>query len=110
MTEPSPVEGPTTPGLVAALPSVSAAATDPELVEVVDAVNDYVRGFLTPTGDGWAPNHVFGATLLAGQMYRRRGSTGVEFGPSGDPVYLQRNHPDIARMLGIGPWAPPRVG
>lgn len=104
------MEGPTTPGLVAALPSVSAPATDPELVEVVAAVNAYVARFLSPTGDGWAADHVFGATLLAGQMWRRRGSTGVEFGPNGDPVYLQRNHPDVARLLGLGPWVPPRVG
>jgi hypothetical protein len=25
-------------------------------------------------------------------------------------VYLQRNHPDIARLLQIGHWTPPRVG
>jgi hypothetical protein len=110
MTTPTP-PGPATPVLVAALPSVSAPADDPELIEVVDAVNAHLRRFLVPGGDGeWSDDHVFGAVLLAGQLYRRRGSSGIEFSQAGDPVYLQRNHPDIARLLQIGHWTPPRVG
>lgn len=104
-------DGPTTPELVAGLPTVAATADDPDLVALVEGVNANLRRFLVPGGDGaWAADHVQGATLLAGQMWRRRGGTGVEFSPSGDPVYIQRNHPDIARLLGLGPWQRPVVG
>lgn len=115
MTSPS-LPGPAFPDLVAALPTVNADAADPQLKEVVDGINANLRRFLSPvTGsDGaryWSEDHVLGATLLAGQLWRRRGAAGsVEFSPSGDPVYLQRNHPDIARLLGLGAFTPPRVG
>jgi len=105
--------GPTTPALVADLKTVTAAADEPDLVELVDGVNAYLRRFLSPDGDGfWGADRTLGATLLAGQMWRRResGGTGMEFSPAGDPVYIQRNHPDIARLLGVGPWVRPVVG
>jgi len=106
-------EGPTTPELVADLRNVSAAPDEPDLAEVVAGVNAYLRRFLSPGGDGmWAADHVLGATLLAGQIWKRResGGAGVEIAPSGDPIYIQRNHPDIARLLGVGPWVRPVVG
>ena len=47
-----------------------------------------------------------------GRLYRRRNSpAGVEsFSDIGGAVYVQRNDPDIAMMLGIGTYARPVIG
>lgn len=43
-----------------------------------------------------------GAMLLAWRWYQRRASPlGVVIAPSGDPVEILRNDPDIARLLGV---------
>jgi hypothetical protein len=107
--------GPTTSALVLELPTVKLGEgeTEAELVDLVEGINANLRRFLAPGGDGfWAPDHTLGATLLAAQVWKRRssGGAGVEFSPAGDPVYIQRNHPDIARLLGLGPWVRPVVG
>ncbi|QFG13038.1 head-to-tail adaptor [Gordonia phage Schiebs] len=59
----------------------------------------------------WPANVAEGATMLAARLHRRRNSpSGVEsFGELG-PVYVQRNDPDVAMLLGLGAWTPPRVG
>ncbi len=51
-----------------------------------------------------------GAIMLAARLYRRRNSpAGVEsFGELG-PVYVSRNDPDLAMVLGLGNYARPRV-
>jgi hypothetical protein len=81
----------------------------------VDAVNDLCvcSWALTANVDGknWPPRQVLGATMLAVRLYRRRDSpAGVAtFGAEG-AAYVTRNDPDVAQLLGIGAYAPPRVG
>jgi hypothetical protein len=52
-----------------------------------------------------------GARMLAGRLYRRRNNPAgmAEFAAEG-PVFIQRNDPDIAMLLRIGAYTPPRVG
>jgi hypothetical protein len=59
----------------------------------------------------WKPQFTHGATMLAARIYRRRNSpAGVEsFGELG-PLYVQRNDPDIAILLGLGSYRRPAVG
>lgn len=52
-----------------------------------------------------------GATMLAARLYRRRNSPeGVATFTADGAVYVQRNDPDVAMLLGIGAYAPPVVG
>ena len=52
-----------------------------------------------------------GATMLAARLYRRRNSPeGVATFTAEGAVYVQRNDPDVALLLGIGSYAPPVVG
>jgi len=109
MTAPT-ADGPTSVGQVAAqlsLPEDTEGFTD-----VVAAVNSLVRGWLTPAPDGeWAAHHRYGATLLAARMYRRKDSpAGFQLQGMEGAVYVSRNDPDIAQLLGLGAFAPPRVG
>lgn len=84
----------------------------------VDGVNAWVARlpYASTTDAGgvtsWAADVVYGANLLAGRLYRRRNSpAGVEsFSDLGGAVYVQRNDPDVAQMLGIGTYARPVVG
>lgn len=59
----------------------------------------------------WKQQFAHGATMLAARIYRRRNSpAGVEsFGELG-PLYVQRNDPDIAILLGLGSYRRPAVG
>jgi hypothetical protein len=80
----------------------------------VDAVNDLctVQLGVAANADGtWPPRKALGATMLAVRLYRRRDSpAGVAtFGAEG-AAYVTRNDPDVAQLLGIGAYAPPRVG
>lgn len=83
---------------------------DSELSRVVDAVNSLL---ITWFGDRttWTHSFTMGGVMLAARIYRRRNSpAGVEsFGEMG-PVYVQRNDPDIALMLGLGNYRRPMVG
>jgi hypothetical protein len=49
--------------------------------------------------------------MMAGRLFRRRESpAGVAaFGELG-AVYVMRNDPDVAMLLGLGSWAKPMVG
>jgi hypothetical protein len=109
MTAPTPA-GPTSTDQVAAM--LSLAADDPELPAVVAAVNTLVGGWLTPAPDGeWAAHHRYGATLLAARFYRRRESvTGFQLQGMDGAAYVARTDSDIAQLLGLGAFAPPRVG
>lgn len=53
-----------------------------------------------------------GATMLAARLYRRRNSPAgiTAFGTDGGAVYVQRQDPDVALLLGLGAYARPRVG
>lgn len=84
---------------------------------IVAAVNAKVRQWPCSTvavnlADWSTAAHVVeGATMLAARLYRRKNSpAGVEaFGTEG-AVYVMRNDPDVAMLLGLGPWQPPAVG
>ncbi|MBF6085295.1 hypothetical protein IU485_28400 [Nocardia cyriacigeorgica] len=84
------------------------------LAAVVASVNDLMtHWFASPAiaAAGWPDRYVQGAVMLASRVYRRRNSpSGVEsFGELG-PIYVQRNDPDIAQLLGMGHYARPAVG
>lgn len=83
------------------------------LTELVDAVTALVASYhAAPAADDeWPPNLQLGATMLAARLYRRRNSpAGVEALGELGPVYVSRNDPDLAQLLKIGRYAPPRVG
>lgn len=110
MTLPTPPDGPTSIGQVAAM--LALPADHVELPGVVAAVNSLVLGWLTPGPDGdWAAHHRYGATLLAARFYRRKDSpAGFQMQGMEAAVYVSRNDPDVAQLLGLGAFAPPRVG
>ncbi|WP_330182820.1 phage head-tail connector protein [Nocardia sp. NBC_01503] len=94
--------------------SLTDTSDDAALTEVVDAVNDLMAHWFGPAvivADEWPDRLVQGAVMLAARIYRRRNSpSGVEsFGELG-PIYVQRNDPDIAHLLGLGAYARPAVG
>lgn len=123
MTEPTPAE-PTTAG-PATLATVSRAifgtdvppaAERSDVVDAVDAVNSWIatRPHLAPVAGSdppeWVPHHRYGARLLAARIYRRKDSpAGVLQGYDG-AVYVQRNDPDVAQLLGLGAYRKPRIG
>jgi len=54
---------------------------------------------------------VQGSTMLAARLFRRRNTPdGVSAFADLTPVYVQRNDPDVALLLNLGPWARPAVG
>lgn len=90
----------------------SDVSDDAALTAVVDAVNGLMVEWKgQPAAPGWPVQHVQGAVMLAARVYRRRNSpSGVEsFGELG-PLYVQRNDPDIAQLLGMGAYTRPKVG
>lgn len=126
MTTPSPAaslpSGPAAAEAVAGRLSISFTAGSPpaDVVAVVEAVNDWFIGHLgrkpdpTPDGSAWLPwplRWVEGCNMLAGRIYNRRNSpAGVAtFGAEG-AVYVSRNDPDVAMLLGIGSYTRPQVG
>jgi len=59
----------------------------------------------------WPADITEGAVMLAARLHRRRNSpAGVESFNELGAVYVQRNDPDIAMLLGIGAYLPPRIG
>lgn len=104
---------PTPPATSAALVAAQLQmdATDAAILErlgpATDAANAWVAAHATTRG----PLRTFGATMLAARWYRRRNSPeGVATMGQETPVYVQRNDPDLAQLLGIGAYAPPVVG
>ena len=84
-----------------------------ELAPVIAAVEALVTSYNeTPVdGEQWPANLQLGAVMLAARIYRRRNSpAGVESMGEIGPVYVSRNDPDLAQLLKIGKYAPPKVG
>lgn len=108
--------GPATRDAVKAALKVSGSDQDSEIDRVVEAVNDYVAALPVATPnpvdpDPWPARVVQGAVMLATRLHRRRLSpAGVEAFGSEGPVYVQRNDPDVALLLGLGSYAKPAVG
>lgn len=89
-----------------------AAADTTGLAESVDAVNSWLATVLDPpaAGQGWPAHLEHGATMLAATYWRRR-ATPDGVAAFGDmTAFVQRNDPDAMRLLGIGPYAIPKVG
>jgi hypothetical protein len=116
-----PVQGPATLDGVRAFLRYKEGDTqdDAELEDVVDATNALVRCWpcsASAVGTELEPgefpaNVVRGAVMMAGRLFRRRESpSGVAaFGDMG-AVYVQRNDPDVAMLLGLGVYSTPQVG
>ncbi|MFC4127388.1 head-tail connector protein [Nocardia rhizosphaerae] len=88
--------------------------TDDDLIAgAVAAVNALVwRWFGTDeiAASGWPVDQAQGAVMLAARVYRRRNSpSGVEALGELGPVYVSRNDPDIAALLGLGAYERPTV-
>lgn len=90
---------------------------DARLDALVAAVNAQLRRWpcveLAKDQEDWskAVDVVHGANMLAARLFRRRNSpSGVEAFGSDGAVYVSRNDPDVAQLLGLGSWARPQVG
>lgn len=78
------------------------------LQQVVDAVNAVVPSWIDPP---FTDAHKMGATMLAARVYRRKNSpAGVEALGELGPVYVSRNDPDLAMLLGLHNYRVPKVG
>lgn len=98
---------------------------DLSLESAINAVNEMIVGwpcsekFLAGLpadpddrdGIAWPWRLVDGGTRLAAKLFDRRNSREgvVTFGAEG-VAYVQRNDPEIAQLLQLGQWAPPKVG
>jgi hypothetical protein len=124
--EPLPAGGPAT--LAAAKVELSIPADDVRDDARITAAVAAVNAMLTGHGDAaqawpvtipargaadWTAAElsdcVLGANRLAGRLYKRGGSPlGYELQGDLGPVYVSRNDPDLAQLLGLGGWQPPR--
>jgi hypothetical protein len=88
------------------------AADEAKVTDYVAAANVLVARWCTPDADGeWSAAVHLGARMLAGRLYRRRNNpAGLADYAAEGPVFVQRNDPDIAALLGIGSYTRPRVG
>lgn len=115
---PFPTTGPTTRDLVKDHLRITGSADDTVLDGVVGAVNAIVRSWpvaqpfdTDPAPAGWSDNVVYGSTLLAARLFRRRNTPdGVAAFSDSGPVYLSRNDPDVALLLEVGNNKMPAVG
>lgn len=112
-----PAQGPATLGGVRAFLRYKDpdTADDTDLAAVVAAVNALVRSWPCSASAvdavAFPANVERGAVMMAGRLFRRRESpAGVAaFGDMG-AVYVMRNDPDVAMLLGLGSWSAPGVG
>lgn len=78
-----------------------------KLAATVDAVNALVPRMATTPPEAVA----LGATMLAARLYRRRNTPeGVATFTNDGAVYVSRNDPDVALLLGLGAYSGPVVG
>lgn len=101
-----------TPAAVETYLGLTADRDAAELGRVVAAINDLVSGWLgLAEGDEIGERIKFGALMLAARVFRRRNSpAGVESLGEMGPVYVSRNDPDLAMILGLGNYRHPAVG
>lgn len=90
------------------------ADTDPERGDLAGPVAAVIAKVTAWTGvdvDDWPADVVEGALMLAARLHRRRNSpAGVEAFNEMGAIYVSRRDPDVAMLLGLGEWTPPRVG
>jgi len=118
MTTPDPIGAPVTVAAVA--DQLRIGPSDPEYAQLdqpVAAVNALIGSWVDPPVDvdgnpaDYPANIAVGGAMLAARLYRRRNSpAGVEAMGDLGPVYVQRNDPDVALLLGLGNHRKPRVG
>lgn len=79
--------------------------------DIAAAVVVFVNTLPAVDPAGWDDQQRLGAVILCARLIRRRNSpAGVEaFGDQG-AVYVRRNDPDVAQLLGLDRWARPRIG
>jgi len=110
VTSPPPTPAPPTSAAAVADQLSWTDTSEPALAKlapVVAAVNVLVPALATTPAEAQA----LGATMLAARLYRRRNSPeGVATFTADGAMYVQRNDPDVALLLGIGSYAPPMVG
>lgn len=85
------------------------------LDSIVEAVNAYVAGLRVADKarglSAWPANIVEGATMLAGRIWRRKDTPGGVYTVGGDvPIFVHRQDPDVALLLGLGEYGKPDVG
>jgi hypothetical protein len=110
---PQPEGGPATVEKIKVLLKITDDADDAELDDIVDAVNEYVRGLPIAQGDAenWPSRIMRGADMLGARLFRRKNSpSGVEAFSADGAVYVSRNDPDIGMLLQLGRNAKPGVG
>ena len=101
-----------TPSAVETYLGLTAERDAAELGRVVAAVNDLIGEWTGLTDADEAGERIkFGALMLAARVFRRRNSpAGVAALGERGPVYVSRNDPELAMMLGIGNYRRPVVG
>jgi hypothetical protein len=112
VTSPASARQPTSATAVTEWLKLTGETAAADVAAYVAAVNVKVAVWHDPDPDGtWPPDITLGATMLAGRLYRRRNNPAglADFAAEG-PVFVQRNDPDIAMLLRIGAYTPPRVG
>lgn len=114
---PLPVADPTSTDIVIATYKIrNVTAEDRSRIDsIVEAVNDYVRTLRVADkargSTAWPANIVEGATMLAGRIWRRKDTPGGTYTVGGDvPVFVHRQDPDVAMLLGLGSYGKPDVG
>lgn len=97
-------------------PAAADPVRDPRIQLRVDAVNSWVRQLPVASDaltygappPAWPAYISTGAIMLATRLWRRKDSpSGVEAFTDGTAFYIQRNDPDIARLLKL---TKPQVG
>lgn len=90
---------------------------DAQLQLTIDAANTLVADLrivqeLPADLEEWPFPIVLAATLLASRWFRRSNSPAgvIDLGGDAGVAYVQRNDPDIAQMLRLGPHMRPAVG
>jgi hypothetical protein len=105
-----PVTEPTTAEAVKAYMQLTRSDLDAVVDSVVGAVNGYVRTLRVAQidADAWPETVAHGATMLAARLVRRRDTpAGVQAFTDEGAVYVSRNDPDVAMLLGVGAYGKP---
>lgn len=78
------------------------SAHDAELTRLIAVVSALVTEWVGPAAAETAPVKL-GAEMLAARLWGRRNSpAGLESISEAGPVYVSRNDPDIAQLIGLG--------
>lgn len=112
MTSPSPTSATPPTSAAAVAEQLSWSDRSEQALAKLDATVAAVNALVPIIARRTEPELIaLGATMLAARLYRRRNSPeGVATFTQDGAVYVQKNDPDVAMLLGLGSWAPPVVG